>query len=303
MVEASKVSTDSPDIQDLSSDRVELTRRWLRSEASLEGIFRVLQRNSIGIRDALGPIREWIDVRLQGDAWIQTQLALITDAEARRFEVVLYDGIIAYWKRYQGIQGQNLVPHIHEKQKERARKAIQKLVAALKALNFDPDITALLEHERHEWARRRLERAVAETPHEAGLLARILQPEGPDQNAFEELRDLWRARKRVPTASELLESLDSKVALLNAAPLTKFSARSMFLREIWSGLGAHTLERKRLAFLAHVDDAVFPGHWTGETETRIRELRHLTSDLRRKEREFKKHFPDLQRLLKSSSTS
>jgi len=259
----------------------------------------LLERNSIDVRDALGPILEWIELRLKADRWIQKQLALVTDAEARRFESLLCDAVLAYWKRSDGTQKRQLVPHVHQQHKEKARKAIQKLVAALEALNCDPDITDLLEHERHEWARRLLRHEVDETPREAALLAKLLESERPDHNAIEELRGLWHARKHAPKVLDLLQTLEAKVALLRASPVTKFSARSMFLREIWSGLVAHTLEKKRITFVAHVDDAVFPGHWTGERETHIHELNLVVSDLRREERALKKIFPELYRRLGS----
>lgn len=283
----------SSDVAYGSADRVELFRNWLHVEASLEGVFRALDKKSVHATDALGPIYEWIDFRLKKDPWIQRQLALVTDAEAERFTMLIYRAIHAYSEKYHASPGREAVPHVHRLHKERARKAIQKLVRALKELNFDPDIPSLLRQERHEWAKLLLRRETDATPREASLLAQMFQSQQIDQVAVEELRHLWHSRKQAPKVQDVLSSLDLEVSLLNAAPVTKFCARSMFLREIWSGLGGHTLEKKRRTFVAHVDDAVFPGHWTGEPEARLRELNRITSDLRKKELWFKKFFPEL----------
>jgi len=254
------------------------------SQESLETVIDSFRVRSIASRDYLGPVQEWIELRLSADPWIVKRIDQLDTADLAHLRCSVLYATIAYSGALDRGSGIGSKPYLQRLYKERASKAINKLVEALRQLEVNPSVDLLIEQDEHMWLKQFIIHEQRSTPESDKLLGEVLTSSfsaiDPDPSTVEALRKIWESRRRLPKALDLLSALGEQVGARHFETITKHSPRNVFLRELWSRLETSSLKSKRLTFVDHVDVQIFPGHWAGDISNRRRELDEVMTDLK-----------------------
>lgn len=253
-------------------------------QESLETVIDSFRVRSIATRDYLGSVQEWIELQMCSDPWIAKQVDQLNKADRAHLRCSVLYATIAYTGALDRGSGIGSKPYLQRLYKERASKAINKLVEALQQLEVNPSVDLLIEQDEHLWLKEIIIHEQRSTPESDKLLGKVLTSSfsaiDPDPSTVEALRKIWESRRRAPKVLDLLSALGEKVGARHFEAMTKHSPRNVFLRELWSRLETSSLKSKRLTFVDHVDVLIFPGHWAGDSSNRRRELGEVMTDLK-----------------------